>query len=158
MLSIRFPGIKVYRGDFQGTPTLVRAPRAQAKKIENKNLGFSRGTYQTTAWHSVRWDLFLHSFAAWSDQAQLDWLSRTAPRRPLLRPPLYPTAAAPSSASTPSPPCSGGLLESAPGGSLSRTADAAGKDTLAPTPPRPICRPRLRSAGTVELEDRKSVV
>ena len=32
--------IKVYRGDFQGTPTLVHAPRAQAKKIENKNLGF----------------------------------------------------------------------------------------------------------------------
>ena len=32
--------IKVYRGEFQGTPTLVRAPRAQAKKIENKNLGF----------------------------------------------------------------------------------------------------------------------
>ena len=32
--------LKVYRGDFQGTPTLVRAPRAQAKKIENKNLGF----------------------------------------------------------------------------------------------------------------------
>ena len=31
---------KVYRGDFQGTPTLVHAPRAQAKKIENKNLGF----------------------------------------------------------------------------------------------------------------------
>ena len=30
----------MYQGDFQGTPTLVRAPRAQAKKIENKNLGF----------------------------------------------------------------------------------------------------------------------
>ena len=32
--------IKVYWGDFQGTLKLVRAPRAQAKKIENKNLGF----------------------------------------------------------------------------------------------------------------------
>ena len=26
--------IKVYRGDFQGTPTMVRASRAQANKIE----------------------------------------------------------------------------------------------------------------------------
>ena len=33
-------GIKVYRGDFQGTLTLVRAPCAQAKRIENRNLGF----------------------------------------------------------------------------------------------------------------------
>ena len=32
--------IKVFRGDFQGTLTLVRALRAQAKKIENINLGF----------------------------------------------------------------------------------------------------------------------
>ena len=32
--------IKVYRGDFQGTLTLARAPRAQAKKIEERNLGF----------------------------------------------------------------------------------------------------------------------
>ena len=32
-------GIKVYRGDFQGTPTLVRAPRAQAKKIEKLKSG-----------------------------------------------------------------------------------------------------------------------
>ena len=31
---------KVYRGDFQGTLTLVYAPRAKEKKIENKNLGF----------------------------------------------------------------------------------------------------------------------
>ena len=36
----RVDTIKVYQGDFQGTPTLVRAPRAQAKKIENTNLGF----------------------------------------------------------------------------------------------------------------------
>ena len=40
ILSMQYNTIKVYRGDFQGTPTLVRAPRAQAKKIENKNLGF----------------------------------------------------------------------------------------------------------------------
>ena len=32
--------IKVYRGDFQVTLTLARAPRAQAKKIEEINLGF----------------------------------------------------------------------------------------------------------------------
>ena len=31
--------IKVYRGDFQGTLTLARAPRAQAKKIEKKKSG-----------------------------------------------------------------------------------------------------------------------
>ena len=30
--------IKVYRGDFQGTLTLARAPCAQAKKIEERNL------------------------------------------------------------------------------------------------------------------------
>ena len=29
----------MYRGDFQGTPTLVRAPRAQAKKIEKLKSG-----------------------------------------------------------------------------------------------------------------------
>ena len=39
----------VCRGDFLGTLALARAPRAQAKKIENRNLGFSQGTYQTTA-------------------------------------------------------------------------------------------------------------
>ena len=49
--------IKVYRGDFLGTLTLARAPRAQAKKIEKEIWGFSQGTYQTTARRSVRWDL-----------------------------------------------------------------------------------------------------
>ena len=49
--------VKVYRGYFQGTLTLARAPRAQAKKIEERNLGFSQGTYQNTARHSVRWAL-----------------------------------------------------------------------------------------------------
>ena len=29
----------MYRGDFQGTPTLVRASRAQAKKIEKLKYG-----------------------------------------------------------------------------------------------------------------------
>ena len=29
----------VYRGDFQGTPTLMRAPRAQAKKTEKLKSG-----------------------------------------------------------------------------------------------------------------------
>ena len=79
LLTIRFLDIKVYRGDFQGTPTLVRALRAQAKKIENKIWGFSRGTYQTTARRSVRCALCLHSFVAWSDQAQLDWLTHFPP-------------------------------------------------------------------------------
>ena len=32
--------VKVYQGDFQDTLTLARAPRAQAKKIEKRNLGF----------------------------------------------------------------------------------------------------------------------
>ena len=38
--SARLATIKVYQGDFQGTLTLARAPRAQAKKIEERNLGF----------------------------------------------------------------------------------------------------------------------
>ena len=62
--------IKVYRGDFLGTLTLARAPRAQAKKKEEINLGFSQGTYQTTAQRTVRWALWHHSFAAGSDPAQ----------------------------------------------------------------------------------------
>ena len=62
--------MKVYRSDFQGTLTLARAPCAQAKKIEERNLGFSQGTYQTTAQRSVRWALWHHSFAAGSHPEQ----------------------------------------------------------------------------------------
>ena len=150
----RYYGIEKVKWQLECTGATFKVPprwcapcARRRRKQKIKIWGLSRGTCRTTAQRSVRWDLCLHSFAAWSDQAQLDWLSRTARRRPLLRLPLCPAAAAPSPASTPSTPCSGGLLESAPGGSLSRTADAAGKDTLAPAPPRPICRPRLRFAA-----------
>ena len=46
--------IKVYQGDFLGTLALARAPRAQAKKIEKRNLEFSQGTYRTTAQRTIR--------------------------------------------------------------------------------------------------------
>ena len=62
--------IKVYRGNFLGTLTLARALRPQAKKIEERTLGFSQGTYRTTVQRTVWWALWLHYFAAGSDPAQ----------------------------------------------------------------------------------------
>ena len=45
--------VKVYRGDFLGTLALARAPRTQAKKTEKRNLGFSQGTYPTSAQRTI---------------------------------------------------------------------------------------------------------
>ena len=46
--------IKVYRGDFLGTIALARAARTQASENRKINLGFSQGTYQTSAQPTIQ--------------------------------------------------------------------------------------------------------
>ena len=46
--------IKVYRGDFIVTLVHVRAPRTQATKNRKRNLGFSQGTYCTSAQCTIK--------------------------------------------------------------------------------------------------------
>ena len=75
---------KVYRGDFLGTLALARTLRTQATENRKINLGFTQGTYRTSAQCTIQWDLWLHSFVLDRIQSRPDWLSRNAPRRSLL--------------------------------------------------------------------------
>ena len=78
--------LKVYRGDFLGTLALAPAPYAQAKKIEKGIWGFPEVPIELL--HIALFDRLYGCIILLLDwiQRRPNWLSRTALRRPLLRP------------------------------------------------------------------------